>query len=434
MRVSSRGNPYHDEKGRFASKDGAGMIVENPAEYYAEVTNVRKNGNEKRWDKEKQILHDDDGTAGVSVGTRRIFTKEGCEDYYREALKQTYGEERLDPANVQMLSMIEDDLVKHAGFSREQLEEIEKNHLKSIGSEEQPASGAAVQSDSPKHQYAYPIPDSMYQPDFITEDSTDIQLPEGPGIDVLRQKNYTENEIKAAYKASCLAQNVPRTEGVSLAAGMSEKSFSDVRTCQTRPVVVNGRRCIEARCIDNGFQTYAQAQYVCVDAETMKVIGRSDGEKTYSDETTYFTYDGNTNTLTVDLAKRSETSYKTVTKRELHQGYKDGQAQYRRIGENEETSCTFRLNSLRGSEKQVEWANKLRNEAVLNFCQQVKKQGADKFLSEYREMTGKKWATHSELIKYMVETRFASMINETSAGEIIERGQNDSANLAGRWK
>lgn len=41
MRVSSRGNPYHDEKGRFASADSHKIKVINSDEYYRERTEER---------------------------------------------------------------------------------------------------------------------------------------------------------------------------------------------------------------------------------------------------------------------------------------------------------------------------------------------------------------------------------------------------------
>lgn len=81
-------------------------------------------------DQEKKLLFSADGTAGVTVGPHRFFTREGCLNYYKNALELAYGGDHLTIADAQMLSKLETDLIRNAGFKAEELQDFETNFLK----------------------------------------------------------------------------------------------------------------------------------------------------------------------------------------------------------------------------------------------------------------------------------------------------------------
>lgn len=66
---------------------------------------------------------------GASVGHRTVFTRQAAIDRYKLFLRVC--ENPLTAASSVVLGEVEDDLVK-IGFSREELEEIEIEYLKSL--------------------------------------------------------------------------------------------------------------------------------------------------------------------------------------------------------------------------------------------------------------------------------------------------------------
>ena len=77
----------------------------------------------------KEMLYTD-GMPGVIVGPHRIFTKDGCLNYYKDVLKSMYDGKEISSENSKLLQLVKSDLEKNAGFECGELEKMEKAFLK----------------------------------------------------------------------------------------------------------------------------------------------------------------------------------------------------------------------------------------------------------------------------------------------------------------
>lgn len=76
-------------------------------------------------------LRKSDGSYGVEIGHRIVFTRKAAIDRYKLFLEVCYKDREFLMGESIALSQVEDDLVK-IGFTREELEEIEIEYLKSL--------------------------------------------------------------------------------------------------------------------------------------------------------------------------------------------------------------------------------------------------------------------------------------------------------------
>ncbi len=77
----------------------------------------------------------DNGTAGVTVGLRKVFTLSGAIDRYKIAVEVAYGRHNgtgLTVEGASFLSDFQNDLVNNCGMTWDDVEKIEFDYLKTF--------------------------------------------------------------------------------------------------------------------------------------------------------------------------------------------------------------------------------------------------------------------------------------------------------------
>ena len=108
-----------------------------------------------------------------------------------------------------------------------------------------------------------------------------------------------------------------------------------------------------------------------------------------------------------------------VVLRKIENGYANGMMQYRTLSENENTVVKVEFKPLEGTEKQIDWAEDIRNKKVYEFLKNMNEKGFDNLL-EVAKKIDSSIDTYQKVVDFAVKNNFKELMEETDAKKIIE--------------
>lgn len=108
-----------------------------------------------------------------------------------------------------------------------------------------------------------------------------------------------------------------------------------------------------------------------------------------------------------------------VVLRKIENGYANGIMQYRTLSENENTVVKVEFKPLEGTEKQIDWAEDIRNKKVYEFLKNMNEKGFDNLL-EAAKKNDSSIDTYQKVVDFAVKNNFKELMEETDAKKIIE--------------
>lgn len=108
-----------------------------------------------------------------------------------------------------------------------------------------------------------------------------------------------------------------------------------------------------------------------------------------------------------------------VVLRKIENGYANGMMQYRTLSENENTVVKVEFKPLEGTEKQIDWAEDIRNKKVYEFLKNMNEKGFDNLLEAAKKIDSS-IDTYQKVVDFAVKNNFKELMEETDAKKIIE--------------
>lgn len=108
-----------------------------------------------------------------------------------------------------------------------------------------------------------------------------------------------------------------------------------------------------------------------------------------------------------------------VVLRKIENGYANGMMQYRTLSENENTVVRVEFKPLKGTEKQIDWAEDIRNKKVYGFLKRMNEKGFDNLLEAAKKIDPS-IDTYQKVVDFAVKNNFKELMEETEAKKIIE--------------
>lgn len=108
-----------------------------------------------------------------------------------------------------------------------------------------------------------------------------------------------------------------------------------------------------------------------------------------------------------------------VVLRKIENGYANGIMQYRTLSENENTVVKVEFKPLEGTEKQIDWAEDIRNKKVYEFLKNMNEKGFDNLLEAAKKIDSS-IDTYQKVVDFAVKNNFKELMEETDAKKIIE--------------
>lgn len=126
------------------------------------------------------------------------------------------------------------------------------------------------------------------------------------------------------------------------------------------------------------------------------------------------------NAITFDIAQEETTAPDgEVVSRKISTGCSNGIMRYRTLSDDENTIVRVEFAPLAGSEKQISWAEDIRNKKVCDFMKKMDEKGFDNLLEAAKKID-QSIATYQKVADFAIKNNLKGLLDETSAKKIIE--------------
>lgn len=126
------------------------------------------------------------------------------------------------------------------------------------------------------------------------------------------------------------------------------------------------------------------------------------------------------NAIIFDIAQEETTVPDgEVVSRKISAGCSNGIMRYRTLSDDENTIVKVEFAPLVGSEKQINWAEDIRNRKVCDFLRKMDEKGFDNLLEAAKKIDSS-IDTYQKVVDFAIKNNLKGLLEETNAKKIIE--------------